>query len=129
MFNDNYFQCTSVWTWNDRGGDTQKKDVHFLICYTKWYINEYKLSFVSVSLLETAILKNEIEGKSINFNSIFGSSYICVFLEIVWSLNSNILILISLWYMLSLLQIGNKWTIQHSEIKWFFSTVIKKKEI
>ena len=68
---------------NCRGGDTQKKDVHFLICYTKWYINEYKLSFVSVSLLETAILKNEIEGKSINFNSIFGSSYICVFLEIV----------------------------------------------
>ena len=67
----------------NRGGDTQKKDVHFLICYTKWYINEYKLSFVSVSLLETAILKNEIEGKSINFNSIFGSSYICVFLEIV----------------------------------------------
>ena len=57
----------------NRGGDTQKKYFHFLICYTKWYENEFKHGFMSVSLLETAILKNEIEGKSINFNSIFGS--------------------------------------------------------
>ena len=55
-----------------RGGDTQKKSFHFLICYTKLYVNEFKYSFMSVSLLETAILKNEIEGKSIIFNSIFG---------------------------------------------------------
>ena len=56
-----------------RGGDTQKKYFHFLICYTKWYVNEFKHGFISVSLLETAILKNEIERKSINFNSMFGS--------------------------------------------------------
>ena len=56
-----------------RGGDTQKKYFHFLICYTKWYVNEFKHGFMSVSLLETAILKNEIERKSINFNSMFGS--------------------------------------------------------
>ena len=72
---------------------------------------------MSVSLLETAIFKNEIEGKSINFNSIFGSWDICVFLKIGWSLNSNILVLITLSYILSSLQIGNKKTIHHSEIK------------
>ena len=94
-----------------------KKSFHFLICYTKLYVNEFKHSFMSVSLLETAIFKNEIEGKSINFNSIFGSWDICVFLKIGWSLNSNILVLITLSYILSSLQIGNKKTIHHSEIK------------
>ena len=57
----------------NRGGDTQKKYFHFLISYTKWYVNDFKHGFMFVSLLETAILKNEIERKSINFNSMFGS--------------------------------------------------------
>ena len=119
------------WKWflriNFRGGDTQKKYFHFLICYTKWYVNEFKHGFMSVSLLETAILKNEIERKSINFNSMFGSWNIRVFLKIGWLLNANILVLISLLYILSSLHIGNKWTIQYFEIKWFFQLWLKKR--